>query len=94
MHGQRHWQLSLPIAFRRMKVLHSWVDVCRSRIVPDHPARVVWNEDQTICVALAGELFGYGELRKQLIEQGHHFKFEHGFCADAEFVLHLYEDGR
>ncbi len=60
-------------------------------IVPNHPARVVWNEEQTICVALAGELFGYCELRKQLMEQGHRFVHEHGFCAHAEFLLHLYE---
>jgi asparagine synthase (glutamine-hydrolysing) len=48
----------------------------------------LWNEDNSLCIILEGELFDYGDQKKNLIDRGHQFR--HG--NDAEFILHLYEE--
>jgi asparagine synthase (glutamine-hydrolysing) len=48
----------------------------------------IWNEDQSICIVMEGEIFGYQDLKKLLIERGHIFHYDN----DPEFVLHLYEE--
>jgi asparagine synthase (glutamine-hydrolysing) len=48
----------------------------------------IWNEDQTICVVMEGELYDYAPVKEGLIRQGHRFTVHN----DAEFVLHLYEE--
>jgi asparagine synthase (glutamine-hydrolysing) len=48
----------------------------------------VWNEGQSLCIVMEGELFDYGDQKKNLIDRGHQFRYDN----DAEFVLHLYEE--
>ena len=46
-----------------------------------------WNEEQTICVLLEGELYETAVLRHQLQQQGHPCHADH----DAELILRRYE---
>jgi asparagine synthase (glutamine-hydrolysing) len=48
----------------------------------------IWNEDQTLCVLMEGEIYDYEDLKRYLIDQGHRFKVNN----EVEFVLHLYEE--
>ncbi|MEQ1516150.1 MAG: asparagine synthase (glutamine-hydrolyzing), partial [Usitatibacteraceae bacterium] len=48
----------------------------------------IHNEDRTVQVVFNGEIFNYLELRKDLIERGHHF-YTH---SDTEVIVHLYEE--
>ncbi len=47
----------------------------------------VLNEDGTCAVVLNGEIYNYGDLRRDLANQGHHLA-THG---DTETIVHLYE---
>jgi len=47
----------------------------------------IWNEDQTMFVAVNGEIYNHLELHSKLREK-HHFRTN----SDAEIVLHLYEE--
>jgi asparagine synthase (glutamine-hydrolysing) len=47
----------------------------------------IWNESQTICLALEGELFDTNFLKQQLLNAGFLFRSD----STAEFVLRLYE---
>ena len=47
----------------------------------------IHNEDNTLWIVFNGEIFNYRELRKQLIDAGHHFYT----TSDTEVVLHLFE---
>ncbi|MEQ9623919.1 asparagine synthase (glutamine-hydrolyzing) [Coleofasciculus chthonoplastes] len=47
----------------------------------------IWNENQTMCVVVNGEIYNHIELRSQLREH-HDFRTQ----SDAEIVLHLYEE--
>ena len=47
----------------------------------------IHNEDSTLWIVFNGEIFNYRELRKQLIDAGHHFYT----TSDTEVVLHLFE---
>jgi asparagine synthase (glutamine-hydrolysing) len=48
----------------------------------------IWNEDNSLCIILEGELFDYEDQKQNLIDRGHQFRIGN----DAEFVLHLYEE--
>lgn len=66
----------LSFVFRRLSI----VDL-------DTGQQPIWNEDQTIFVAVNGEIYNHLELRSQLREP-HNFRTQ----SDAEIVLHLYEE--
>ena len=48
----------------------------------------IWNEDETLCIVMEGEVYDYQDLKQRLIAQGHRFQVDN----DAEFVLHLFEE--
>ena len=48
----------------------------------------IWNEDETLCIVMEGEIYDYQELKQKLITCGHRFHID----SDAEFVLHLFEE--
>lgn len=64
---------------------------CKHTQLDEADAQIVWNEDQSCCVVLAGEIFDYQTRKRELQALGHHFNFSQGTNANAEFVLHLYE---
>lgn len=52
-------------------------------------AQPIFNEDKTLLIVMAGEIFDYEDLKQSLIRRGHEFTFENN---DAEYCLHLYEE--
>lgn len=46
------------------------------------------NEDGTVWIVYNGEIYGYHDIRKALIEKGHRFKSN----TDTEVIVHLYEE--
>lgn len=48
----------------------------------------IWNEDHTLCIVMEGEVYGYEDEKRRLIERGHRFAVGN----DVEYVLHLYEE--
>ncbi len=48
----------------------------------------IFNEDKTLVIVFNGEIYNYRDLRKNLIDKGHHFKTH----SDTEVILHLYEE--
>ena len=48
----------------------------------------LYNEDESIVVAVNGEIYDAEDLRASLIKKGHHFRT----MSDSELVVHLYED--
>lgn len=48
----------------------------------------IWNEDETLCLVMEGEVYDYQDLKQSLIDRGHRFRVDN----DAEFVLHLFEE--
>lgn len=56
--------------------------------ITDPGPQPIWNEDQSLCLLMEGEIFDCGEWKQRLIAKGHQF---HSDC-DAEFVLHLFEE--
>lgn len=49
----------------------------------------VHNEDKSIWVVFNGEIYNFGNLRKDLILKGHKFYTDH---SDTEVLVHLYEE--
>src|SRR5690606_42098558 len=52
-----------------------------------HGQQPVWNEDETICVVLNGEIYNFREIRRDLILRGHSFRTS----SDTEVLVHSYE---
>lgn len=48
----------------------------------------IFNEDKTVSLIVNGEIYNFGELRKNLMQKGHCFKSQ----SDSEVIVHLYED--
>ncbi|MGN7611027.1 asparagine synthase (glutamine-hydrolyzing) [Magnetococcales bacterium HHB-1] len=48
----------------------------------------IFNENKNLAVVFNGEVYNYIELRKTLIERGHHFRTQ----TDTEVIIHLYEE--
>ena len=48
----------------------------------------IHNEDRTIWAVINGEIYNYQELRKDLVERGHHFYTR----TDGEVIVHLFEE--
>ena len=48
----------------------------------------IFNEDSSVLVVLNGEIYNYGELRKELQQRGHHFSTQ----GDTETIVHAYEE--
>lgn len=48
----------------------------------------IWNEDETLCIAMEGEVYGYEDEKQLLLKRGHRFQVDN----DPEYVLHLYEE--
>jgi asparagine synthase (glutamine-hydrolysing) len=48
----------------------------------------LWNEDNSRCIVMEGELFDTKHLKQDLIDKGHRFTVDN----DAELLLHLYEE--
>src|SRR5262249_22588993 len=51
-------------------------------------AQPLTNEDRTCWLTFNGELYGWREIRRGLIDRGHRLRGS----SDAELILHLYED--
>lgn len=48
----------------------------------------IHNEDRTLWVVYNGEVFNYPDLRKDLVQKGHHFYTQ----SDTEVLVHAYEE--
>ncbi len=71
--------------------LDDWTGLghCRLSIIDlSKGTQPIHNENRTLWITYDGEIFNYSELRKDLLEAGHHFYTE----SDTEVLLHLYEE--
>jgi asparagine synthase (glutamine-hydrolysing) len=48
----------------------------------------IYNEDRTLVILFNGEIYNYPDLRRQLIQRGHHFTTK----SDTEVLVHAYEE--
>lgn len=67
---------TLSFVFRRLSIVD-----------PAHGRQPIWNEDNTVFVAVNGEIYNHKELHS-LLRSSHQFRTE----SDSEIVLHLYEE--
>ncbi len=49
----------------------------------------MWTIDQNFCIIFNGEIYNHLELRKELIQKGHHFETNH---SDTEVLLHGFKE--
>jgi len=59
----------------------------RLSIVSDG-AQPIAGENEQVCLTVNGEFYDYDAIRRQLVDQGHHFRTE----TDSEIALHLYQE--
>lgn len=67
------------------------IAVCHERMAVigvANGAQPLLNEDETLILAVNGEIYNYRELRAELTARGHRFRSD----TDSEVIIHLYED--
>ncbi len=78
-----------PDSHGKFELSHLALAIRRLRIIDletgDQPLS---NETGEITLVLNGEIYNYRELRKELLDRGHHFKTQ----SDGEVIAHLYEE--
>ena len=72
-----HVEGSLGLGMRRLSI----IDL-------EGGGQPVFNEDRSICVVFNGEIYNYPDLRRKLLDRGHHLQTQ----SDTEVIVHLYED--
>ena len=68
---------------------HAFLGIQRLRVIDlatgDQP---IYNEDRSVVVVLNGEIYNFGELRRELRRRGHAFATK----GDTEVIAHAYEE--
>ncbi len=72
-----HYDSGVALGVRRLRVIN-----------PTGGHQPVRNETGSVWAVLNGEIYNYRELRKELIQKGHHFQSD----GDTEVLVHLYEE--
>ncbi len=73
------WRGAAPVVLGHARL--SIIDLAKSR-------QPMANEDGTVHVVYNGEIYNFGELRRDLVARGHRFRTE----GDTEVLVHLYEE--
>jgi asparagine synthase (glutamine-hydrolysing) len=74
-----HHDADLVLIHRRLSI----IDLSEAANQP------LWNETETVCVVVNGEIYNFESLRRDLESRGHRFRSR----SDCEVLVHLYEDG-
>ena len=61
---------------------------CVSLGPPDSHSLPVWNEEASLCLVMAGEIYETRELKQELLGKGYRFQLG----SHAELLLHLFEE--